>query len=462
MPPTCAARWVIIRKLDEGGQSITLMVGRKSDQLQAVLKLPKARLNKVALERLRREVRILAEIDHPSIVRLLDSDLQGDVPWFVTPLGIPLDDHWLARRGNAQPSELVDESITVVMSLLDGLAQFHQRGGVHRDIKPGNVIMQPTGDGGSPRAVLIDFGVALRPEDSRLTEVDGRAVANKFAAPPESFYGAVDAPRASWDCLGMAWLWGWLLAAGKKPKYDRYHWRFHEFVTDPRCERVRSVIAACSHELTAPADAGAMLRLLGELRLVPDGAARAPELGSFEDAVAERTATLSRRLSERAQHLEAADVAAAIVAPLYEEVRVRLRRLADEAVTSGLPIQVNKYNTSSTDPNAAVGDVLMQAAHHEAGIEPCIFSITAGTDYRKQFYIYLACRYEARSDDFLPFSIRLSLRHDMGEFPARDVDYLHTRNGGLWADHGRERVDVDHVVDHARAWLRDRVHWSHT
>lgn len=67
--------------------------------------------------------------------------------------------------------------------LLAGLQQVHAAGLVHRDVKPGNVLLRATGTG-PPRALLIDFGLAIRADDARLTEL-GMVIGTPGYLPPE-------------------------------------------------------------------------------------------------------------------------------------------------------------------------------------------------------------------------------------------------------------------------------------
>ena len=162
LPHRCAIKWKVIRRLGGGGQSRTIVVGRLADGTRGVAKILKGILAPVAVARLKREVEILRSIRHPSIVQLLDAHLDDKPPWYVTPYGQPLEEYWKQANRSYSPVERFDLSLRLVGGLLQGLAEFHAQGGVHRDIKPGNVIV--LGDGDEERAVLIDFGLAYRPE----------------------------------------------------------------------------------------------------------------------------------------------------------------------------------------------------------------------------------------------------------------------------------------------------------
>jgi tRNA A-37 threonylcarbamoyl transferase component Bud32 len=103
------------------------------------------------LARFRREVQIIATINHPNIVKLEDSGTVDGLPYIVMELieGEELGN--CLRREKRLPLDQVRLIIRDIASALDYL---HQHGIVHRDIKPNNVVLQDT------RAVLMDFGLA--------------------------------------------------------------------------------------------------------------------------------------------------------------------------------------------------------------------------------------------------------------------------------------------------------------
>src|SRR5437016_2634936 len=116
----------------------------------AVLKVLHSQIVKdeKALRRLETEVRLLTELDHPSLVRLIDA--RSADGWYVTPFYREgsLDKH--LRRFAGRPLAALE----AFRSLVDGVAVLHEKGVVHRDIKPENVFVVGL------RLVLGDFGIA--------------------------------------------------------------------------------------------------------------------------------------------------------------------------------------------------------------------------------------------------------------------------------------------------------------
>ena len=113
-------------------------------------------------QRFRREAALLAGIEHPGVVRLLDHGFEEGVAYSVYPdeRGESLDS-WLRGRVPMEP----EEARALLADVLEGLQAVHDAGVVHRDLKPANLLRTPEG-----RVKLLDFGLARKyVEDSQLT-----------------------------------------------------------------------------------------------------------------------------------------------------------------------------------------------------------------------------------------------------------------------------------------------------
>jgi TPR repeat protein len=108
------------------------------------------------------EAKALEDVDHPAIVRLKDcgfADAAGTRPYLVMDYfeGMNLADY-VATQGKLSPDDLM----AIARPVAEALQAAHERGILHRDVKPGNLLVRR--DGTSWKVKLIDFGLALRPE----------------------------------------------------------------------------------------------------------------------------------------------------------------------------------------------------------------------------------------------------------------------------------------------------------
>ncbi len=108
------------------------------------------------------EIRTLASLAHPNLVALYDGGQDEAQPWCVMQMmeGGTLADLEGADDGTADPARVA----TIGAQIADGLAYIHDRGIVHRDVKPSNVLLDSDGD-----AYLSDFGVAQMVDATRMT-----------------------------------------------------------------------------------------------------------------------------------------------------------------------------------------------------------------------------------------------------------------------------------------------------
>ncbi|MBI5853243.1 MAG: protein kinase [Planctomycetes bacterium] len=157
-----------------------------------------------AQARFLREAELLATLSHPHVVAVHDRGrTAGGIAWIAMELvdGVPL-------------SRLIGEDDVATQvrrcaEVADALAAAHARGICHRDVKPSNVLIRKDG-----RAALVDFGIAVRAEDSGLTATHA-TIGTPHYLPPERARGRV-APDARQDVYSLgATLWH--LLAGRPP-----------------------------------------------------------------------------------------------------------------------------------------------------------------------------------------------------------------------------------------------------
>ncbi|HEX5819910.1 MAG TPA: protein kinase [Gemmatimonadales bacterium] len=158
-------RYDIDRPVGEGGMAVVWLAQDVKHDRRVAVKILRRELGlSLGAERFAREIAIAAKLNHPNIVGVIDSGVveMGDVqlPYYVMPLveGPSLRD-LLEREGPMS----VDEALRLCAEVADALDFAHARGVVHRDVKPGNILIQ------ADHALVSDFGIA------RAIDVAGRA-----------------------------------------------------------------------------------------------------------------------------------------------------------------------------------------------------------------------------------------------------------------------------------------------
>ncbi|MBZ9640966.1 protein kinase [Streptomyces sp. PSKA30] len=145
-------------------------------------------------ERTLREARATARIDHPNVVRVYDVVDEGERLWIVMELvdGRSLE-RIMAEDGPLGPRE----TARIGLGLVEALRQVHARGVLHRDIKPGNVLVEHD----ARRIVLTDFGIAAIQDAKALTMV-GMLVGSPDYMAPERVSGRPQGPPSDVWSLG--------------------------------------------------------------------------------------------------------------------------------------------------------------------------------------------------------------------------------------------------------------------
>jgi len=185
--------YTLIRELGHGGMGSVWLARRadgRYDGQVAIKFLHAGLLRSGDGERFAREGRILAQLTHPHIARLLDAGLDTDAqPYLVLEHvdGLPVDQYCRDHALNL-PARL-----RLFLDVLDAVAHAHSRLVLHRDLKPANILV--TGEG---QVKLLDFGIAklMRAEAdggdaTELTQRAGRAYTLHYAAPEQVQGGEV-------------------------------------------------------------------------------------------------------------------------------------------------------------------------------------------------------------------------------------------------------------------------------
>ncbi|MGW3132806.1 protein kinase domain-containing protein [Streptomyces sp. NPDC001123] len=145
-------------------------------------------------ERTLREARATARIDHPNVVRVYDVVDEGERLWIVMELVHGRSLEWImAEEGPLSPRA----AARIGLGLVAALRQVHAGGVLHRDIKPGNVLVENA----AGRVVLTDFGIAAIQDAKALTMV-GMLVGSPDYMAPERVSGRPQGPPSDLWSLG--------------------------------------------------------------------------------------------------------------------------------------------------------------------------------------------------------------------------------------------------------------------
>lgn len=284
-PDALGAAFQPVRVLGRGGMGTVALARERGLHRTVALKFLHAELaaSPRAVERFRREARIQAQLEHPGVVPLYalgEVALGGvRVPYLVMRY-VPGES--LADRLVRDGAFAAGEAARVLGDLAAVLAYAHGQGVVHRDLKPGNVLLDRGADGdGAERALLTDFGVAARPTHDDPRTADHRAGTPLYMA-PEQIAGehAVDG-RTDLYALGAL---GLAMLTGSRP-----------FADHATAAVAAAHLAAPVPDVAAlapgapPALCAALARCLAK-----DPAERWPSARAFADAVVEHASSGAR------------------------------------------------------------------------------------------------------------------------------------------------------------------------
>lgn len=146
--------YLLLEKIGMGGRGTVFKARhRPMDRLVALKVLSETtRDNPMILARFEREIKAAAKLHHPNIVTALDADFSSDRHYLVMELVEGRDLSHLVKRNGLFS---VADAVQVILQAAKGLEAAHQAGIIHRDIKPGNILLAPSG-----LVKILDLGLA--------------------------------------------------------------------------------------------------------------------------------------------------------------------------------------------------------------------------------------------------------------------------------------------------------------
>lgn len=172
--------------IDKGGMGQVYMAEHEvMGRVVAVKVLPLDKSTPDAIENFRREIRTQAQLDHSHLVAAFDAGCDGRVHYLVTEYVPGTDLRRLVRTNGPLP---MHQAAGIIMQASRGLAYAHQRGLIHRDVKPGNILVTPKGV-----AKVSDLGLAGFIHDADKDPLAFKIVGTPDYLPPER----IENPRAA-------------------------------------------------------------------------------------------------------------------------------------------------------------------------------------------------------------------------------------------------------------------------
>ncbi len=183
---TVLGKWRVEKRLGAGGMGTVYLAHDVTVDRPVALKflLPSLVAQTEYRARFEQEARTMAKVDHPNLATLYSVERDGEVPFLVMKY---VTGKTLAQRLKERPGVSLLEAAALIRQMSDALMALHGAGFVHRDLKPGNVIVSDAG-----HVTLLDFGL-VRSADARLTR-PGVAIGSPFYMSPEqALAGTLDA-----------------------------------------------------------------------------------------------------------------------------------------------------------------------------------------------------------------------------------------------------------------------------
>lgn len=158
-PPERIGRYRVKKRLGHGGFGIVYLAEDEKLERLVAIKIPHQHLIQHAsdMEKYLHEARLVAKLDHAHIVPVFDVGSDEACPCYVVSKYI--DGSSLEKRLKSSRVPIA-ESVEMAMTLAEALHYSHKQGLVHRDVKPGNILIDTSG-----KAYVADFGLALREQD---------------------------------------------------------------------------------------------------------------------------------------------------------------------------------------------------------------------------------------------------------------------------------------------------------
>ncbi len=286
-----AGRYRLISAVGEGGMATVWRAMDEQLGREVAVKIlrPQFGADPGFAARFRNEARAAGSLSHPSVVQVYDfgTDTESGDQYIVMQLVEGKDLATVLRERG--PLE-VDEAVAIGAAVADALDAAHKQGLIHRDIKPGNILLTPDG-----RTLVTDFGIARAVAEASMT-VTGTTIGSVHYFSPEQAAGEEVGPPSDMYALGIV---VYEMLSGRRP----FEGDSAAGVALKRLNEPPPPLSTEARPIPAPLDAVVMRSL------ARDPAQRYPDAAAFARALR------GWRSSDETAAMAAAAVAAAAVVP---------------------------------------------------------------------------------------------------------------------------------------------------
>jgi serine/threonine protein kinase len=171
LPPASIKGYMLAEQIGNGTMGVVHRAVHSKTRRVVAVKLiaPSMVADEMVVKSMIREASVLRQLDHKRIVRFIDTGVEGSHAYLIMEYVAAID--LMAMLRNMKTAARIRVSCGLVRQVLDGLAHAHDEGMIHRDIKPGNILVSQKDNG--LKAKLADFGLAKNFVDAGLSRFSG-------------------------------------------------------------------------------------------------------------------------------------------------------------------------------------------------------------------------------------------------------------------------------------------------
>ena len=208
---TISGKYEVIKEIGRGGMGIVFQAKDIRLNRTVALKFLAKELTRdsTAMQRFLQEAQAAAALDHPNICTVYEVDDIDDQMYISMNY---IEGKSLKEKLEDEPLE-VDEAVGIVLQVAEGLKEAHEKGIVHRDVKPSNIMISDKG-----RAIITDFGLAKLSWGADLTKASTIMGTVAYMSPEQARGDDVDQRTDIWS-LGAVF---YEILTGKPPFKNRF------------------------------------------------------------------------------------------------------------------------------------------------------------------------------------------------------------------------------------------------